>query len=452
MPASKRYHTAGLFRRVLIGANYRKVWGTPVRMPVFDLKATGMRMGALGGGQQTKSLRLKDAAGREWVLRTVDKDVTMAMPEKLRGTLAQRVVQDLISAANPYAPLVVAKLAAAVGVPAPDPQLYFVPDDPAFSPHQKLFANRICYLELRDPTIDGSESENSEYLQKQLSAANNVRIHQQEVLQARLLDMLIADWDRHADQWRWGVMDSGGAHTFYAIPRDRDQAFFHAGGLIPRVGKAVAMQHLNWFKKNMRGLSKLNYKSRDFDRLYLNELDSKQWEAGIRQFVGTLRNGVIDTAVGRLPPPVYQQGGAAIAAKLKSRRSSMLRPVMNYYRSLAREVQVWGSREAELFEVSNSDGRLLVQVWALDKSGNRSVVRYRRLFDATETKRVHLESLGGPDRFQIQSLPDRSPKIHIYSGGAESQVFISHSLMRRVQVHSQTDASAATTGESTVEN
>ena len=29
----------------------------------------------LGGGQQTKSLRLLDKNGQEWVLRTTDKDV-----------------------------------------------------------------------------------------------------------------------------------------------------------------------------------------------------------------------------------------------------------------------------------------------------------------------------------------------------------------------------------------
>lgn len=425
----------------MIGKNYRQVWGTPVAMPVFDLKASGMRMGELGGGQQTKSLRLKDVQGREWVLRTVDKDVTMAMPEKLRGTLAQSVVQDLISAANPYAPLVVAQLAKALKVPAPDPQLYFIPDDPAFGPHQKIFANRVCYLELRDPTFDGSESENSEHLQKQLAANSRVKVLQEEVLQARLLDMLIADWDRHADQWRWGIIDSAGAQWYYAIPRDRDQAFFHAGGLIPRIGKAISMKHLNWFKKDMRGLTKLNYKSRDFDRIYLNSLDKNQWEQGIRQFVSSLNDQVIDAAVARLPSNVYQQVGREIAARLKSRRDGMMLPVLRYQEELTREVQVWGSRQAEIFELSDSGGKLQVQVWALGKDGDRGVLRYQRSFDEKETKRLHLESLGGPDRFVVKSLPARVPELHIYSSGAGSRIEVPENLLRKVQFHAEADTS-----------
>jgi hypothetical protein len=37
--------------------------------------------------------------------------------------------------------------------------------------------------------------------------------------------MLIGDWDRHDDQWRWAAFDEGKQTVFKAIPRDRDQAF-----------------------------------------------------------------------------------------------------------------------------------------------------------------------------------------------------------------------------------
>jgi hypothetical protein len=37
--------------------------------------------------------------------------------------------------------------------------------------------------------------------------------------------MLIGDWDRHDDQWRWAAFDEGKHTVFKAIPRDRDQAF-----------------------------------------------------------------------------------------------------------------------------------------------------------------------------------------------------------------------------------
>lgn len=423
VPASTRYQKPGILRQLFIGGNYRKEWGTPVTMPVLRIATTGLKIKELGGGQQTKSLKLVDSRGLEWALRTVDKDVEKALPEKLRNTLAEGVVQDLISAANPYAPLVVAHLAKAAGVPAPDPQLYFVPDDPAFGEYRSIFANQICFLELRDPTFDGTESRNSEYLLQQMAKDNKVIIRQELVLRGRLLDMLIADWDRHADQWRWGKVDSAGARYFYAIPRDRDQAFFTATGIIPRVGKAVAMHHLNWFKRDMRGLDKLNYKSREFDRLYLNDLDGADWSRVIKEVAQSWNDDVIDVAVNKLPPPVYAISGSELAQKLKSRRDDMLKSVLRYYEQLAAEVQIWGSKEAELFEVTNDGKGVRVQVFALNARKEKGLLRFDRVFQERETKVLHLDGLGGNDRFEVGTRKQAKTKIYLY-GDQQKAVFV----------------------------
>lgn len=54
------------------------------------------------------------------------------------------------------------------------------------------------------------------------------RVDQRAVLRARLLHMILADWDRrHDDQWRWlAYPRPGGGLLFRAVPRDRDQVFF----------------------------------------------------------------------------------------------------------------------------------------------------------------------------------------------------------------------------------
>jgi hypothetical protein len=35
--------------------------------------------------------------------------------------------------------------------------------------------------------------------------------------------MLIGDWDRHYDQWRWAEYKKKGQVIYRPIPRDRDQ-------------------------------------------------------------------------------------------------------------------------------------------------------------------------------------------------------------------------------------
>jgi hypothetical protein len=74
-----------------------------------------------------------------------------AIPEALRQTFAKEIVQDQISAANPYAPLAIPVLADATGVPHASPVMVFVPDDPALGQYQKDFANTLCLFEEREP-------------------------------------------------------------------------------------------------------------------------------------------------------------------------------------------------------------------------------------------------------------------------------------------------------------
>src|ERR1700748_487891 len=61
--------------KALLGDNYRQLWATPVTMKIFRLEKEkgGLKVLQPGGGMQTKSLRLQDSSGQEWVLRTVQK-------------------------------------------------------------------------------------------------------------------------------------------------------------------------------------------------------------------------------------------------------------------------------------------------------------------------------------------------------------------------------------------
>ena len=65
--------------------------------------------------------------------------------------------------------------------------------------------------------------------------SNTVKIDQEAVLKARLLDNYIMDFDRHEGQWVWVQNDSAGYHWYYPIPKDRDQAFIKVQGFFPKL-------------------------------------------------------------------------------------------------------------------------------------------------------------------------------------------------------------------------
>ena len=154
----------------------------PVKMPVFDINKQqgGLKIIELGGGQQTKSLRLQDKQGVDWALRTVDKSVEKALPQGLRKTPAKGIVEDALSASHPYAALSVGSLAEAMGVTAAKPRLFYIPDDPALGEYRKEFAGQVCLLEKREPTRNNADAEDLGDVLKAMQAHNNKQILQKD--------------------------------------------------------------------------------------------------------------------------------------------------------------------------------------------------------------------------------------------------------------------------------
>ncbi|TCJ16541.1 hypothetical protein EPD60_07290 [Flaviaesturariibacter flavus] len=395
VPVSLQYRHPGLLNRILLGNNYRKLWETPVRLPVFRLD--GFTIKELGGGNQTLSLQLVDGDGKAWVLRTVDKNVKRALPPVLRSTFVLNMTQQQVSAAHPYAPVVVARLARAVGVTAPDPTFYYVSDDPALGEYRPLFANSVCLLEERE--AGERNTHNSGKVMERLVDEGSVRPDQGAILRARVLDILVGDWDRHADQWRWAERrESDDMAMVFGIPRDRDQAFFFSDGLLPRFLQVVALRYLVSYNRDLDHWRPLTYKSWPFDRYFLNGLDRGQWSRNLSTMQASLTDSVLSEAVHRLPPEIYARNGKRLLRQLKGRRDELYRKGMRYYHYLCGYVDIYGTDKDDEFVITGSGDSLRVQVFQR-KGMQRGAVLYDRRFLRAETRLLRLWGMRGKDRF-----------------------------------------------------
>ena len=419
LAASKKYSPASFMKRLFLGKNYRTVWATPVTLPVFRIREMGFTIKELGGGQQTKSLHLLDASGHEWALRTIDKDVEKALPSWLQNTIAEAAVQDMVSAAHPYAPLSIPPLTKATGVVAAAPRYFVVPDDPALGEYRNLFKNTMCMLEDREPTPDGSATEDTEDLLKKMLEEGNVQIAGEAVLRARLIDMLVGDWDRHQDQWRWGFEKVAGRTYAYAIPRDRDQAFFYSNGLLVKLARAIALKHLVGFAKTTGKLKKLNAKTWNFDHLFLNGLNAADWNRTLQAFTTALPDSLIYAAVKRMPPEVYAIDGPLITQKLISRRNTLSKDALRYYRFIASQVAIVGTDKPDKFVIQRSKDSMTIQQFS-GPGFSRKV--YQRTFQRSETTQVTIIGLDGDDEF-VEENSSRSRIRLVLDGGAGSDQY-----------------------------
>ncbi len=410
--ASDQYSDPSLLNLILLGKNYRKDWSTPVSLPVFNLKASGMTIVELGGGMQTKTLDLKDAAGEEWALRTVDKDPSEALHGIAKNKLTVQTLQQLISAAQPYAPLTIPTLAKAAGVTVTHPTFYWVPNDAAFGKYRDIFANTVCLLERKDVTPEKVKTIETKELVDELLQSNTHQIDEAAYLRARLLDMLIGDWDRHQDQWVWAAAKQGNLVKYEALPKDRDQAYFRAQGVLVKLLSFGKLKHIVGFTRSSNNIKKLNNKSWNMDRLFLNKLNYADWKRIAQDFYDHVTPEVIDQAIKKLPPEIYAISGKKLTDKLVQRRNGLVQNVLRYYRFLSRHVTVYGSSEPEVFTIKGNKDSVTVTV----ANKQRNTIVYARTFYATETKSIQLLPLGGNDVIDRKEIKGSKIKINIDTG------------------------------------
>jgi hypothetical protein len=447
-PASNQYKKVTGVQRLFNGNNYRKEWSTPVNLKVFNVNKEkgGFIIEGVGGGKQTRSLKLKDKQGIEWSLRTIDKDPTAAIPQNFRESFASNIVQDLISAAHPFAPLAIPTLADTAGVMVATPEFFYVPDDPSLGYYKPLFANKICMLERRDPD-EGQDSKSSFKLFNKMREDNDHTVDEEAVLRARLLDMLIADWDRHFDQWRWATRDTGQGKLYIPIPRDRDQAFFYSDGLIVKYMSKGRIPFLKGLQPRIRDINTLNTVSKDFDRMFLNNLDEEAWNRVATDFTNKLTDQKISAAIHKMPPEIYAIGGKEITDKLISRKKVLREESLKYYKFLSKEVDILGSNENEKFSISAVNDSVKLTVFSYRKTADTNFVMYQRVFDQRVTKEIRLYGFNGEDKFEIDSGMHSTIRIRMIGGRGKDSFFIKSRLRTYVYDNvNDTNFLAATRG------
>jgi hypothetical protein len=142
-----RGFAAGGFHRALFGDNYRDLWTLPIRVPILHITQFdgGITPYKIGGGKQTRALRLLAADSAEYTFRPVYKNPNL--PEDFRGTLAWKLMQDAGSASHPGANLPPVPLLESFGILNPQAVLVFMPDDPALGEFRKEFAGVLGTIE-----------------------------------------------------------------------------------------------------------------------------------------------------------------------------------------------------------------------------------------------------------------------------------------------------------------
>jgi len=412
--AGKEYDRSGL-TEVFLGKRWRSLWTTPFEVDILNLDkyAGGLTPYKRGGGLQTKSLRFKGSDGKTYKFRSINKDLRRILPPDLQESIFADAFVDQVSASNPLSALIVAPLLNEVGIINVEPKVVFLPDESKLGEYKKDFGNVLGTIEESpDDDTDGekgyAESDkirNTFKLYKKMEEDNDHQVDGIEFLKARLMDLMIGDWDRHFDQWLWAGYKKDGKTVYKPIPRDRDQAFSLYDGLLPMIA-GEAITQIEGYGKNYPKIYDLSFNGRYVDRRFLPVVKKRVYDSLAAFIQSKITNDVIVNAVKKMPEEWYKLEGKNLVSMIKSRRDKLKEASDEFYDLINETVDIYGSDKAEQIEVNVlNHNNLEVALYDLDKNGvKKSEPFFKRNFNEDDTKEIRIYTNGGDDHIIVDGV------------------------------------------------
>ncbi len=395
------------------GRHYRKEWTTPVRVHILNMDSAGGGLTPVrrGGGNQSRTLHLEGANGKDYVFRSIDKYYGQALPDLYKGTFVERILGDQASTAHPYAAFTIPTMINAAGIYHTKPVLVIIPDHPRLDSFRAEFGNMLVLFEERANNNQSTEAHfgnsldvmSTEQMMERITKDHDHRVDQLAYVKARIFDMFIGDWGRHEDQWRWASFKVGDKTIYKPIPRDRDQTYTKFdGAFLKRALGAAKLKHLKTFDHSIKDITTFNFPARHLDRRLANEPTREQWLAMAAEIQAAMTDEVIRNSIRQMPGEVFQASGEEIISKLISRRNDLKAYAENYYHFLAQEVEIVGSEKPDHFRIEHlSSGETRVTTSGSSENRPSSRALYSRTFSPLETKEIRLYGLSDTDAFQV---------------------------------------------------
>ncbi|GEC72635.1 Calcineurin-like phosphoesterase [Flavobacterium flevense] len=424
------------FHNFLFGKHYRKYYSQLIDVPVVSLDTLhgGLSPVRAGGGHQSKSLRLEDANGKEYVMRALKKSVSRFLQsvafkdqyveDAFKNTYAENFLYDFYTTSHPYTTLAVDNLAGKIGVFHSNPKLFYIPKQKALGEFNTDYGNELYYVEER-PSDSQKELQSfgnsnaiigTDDLLVNLQKDEKYAVDENEYIKARLFDMLIGDWDRHYDQWRWAEYNIGDKVIYKPIPRDRDQAFTkYDGTLLSLLMNIPALRHMQSFKNDIKNVKWFNREPYPLDLALLKKSGEKEWMTQAQFIQENLSDESIDAAFTNLPEEIQDETITSIKEKLKHRKTQLMTYAGQYNQVLQKTVLITGTNKKDEFIIhSPSKNEVEITVNRIKKEGREFV--YKKTFNHNTTKNIWIYGLDDDDIFDFQGAQKSAIKLKMIGG------------------------------------
>ena len=419
--------------RYFWGEHYRDVYSKKIEVPVLliDTLYGGLDPIKEGGGQQSRSLRFINENDNEYTLRALRKSPsqyiqadllpTSYIGDRINNTFPERLVLDYFTTSHPYAKFALDNFAEALDLAHIKPEIYYVPRQPALEIHNDEYGNELYELQAHA----GSENKSFAQFEKpneivstfdlleELRESPAAKVDENEYIRARLFDMLIGDWDRHQDNWRWAGYETEDGMLYLPIPRDRDQAFSKYDGPLISALKLAApiLRKMQTYDEDIDNIKWFNWSGYPLDLQILFKADWQQWEKQVKTIQQEITDQEISAAFSELPKAAQDQTIEEIKRKLKARRGNLMKIARDYYDRMLEFSVITGTDEDENFEITRQPGGTTEIV---QNSDDKEI--FRHTYNSEETKEIWIYGMAGEDNFTVSGKGGDPVRLRILGG------------------------------------
>lgn len=433
-----------LFLKTVWGSRYQDAYSTPIKAKVARLDSLfgGVTVIREGGQKEYRSLRLSDTKGNEYRMRALGKnslgfsqkiipadgtEIPAGPDEEVKIPQKEIFNADFYTSSHPYAVLAIPKMAKAVDVFYTDSKLYYVPKQSTLGDYNDKFGDEL-YLISIEPT-ESSEGEKvfkypndiqtTDDILTKIRKGGDIIVDEENYIRSRLFDMLIGDWDRESDHWRWAeYYNRYGKNVYVPIPRNRDDAFSSFDGNILNVARSIfsGSRQTHVYDENLIDLEWFNEEGIILDRALLERSGREQWQFVAKQIQDSLSTAIIEDAFNEIPQEVQNGELQKIKETLIARKKNLVDIANRYYDYLSNLQTITGTDEADYFEITREpDGKTNVKTYRYT-DGKKGELMIKHTYYHKDTNELWIYGLDGDDVFEVNGKDSDLIYIRVIGG------------------------------------
>lgn len=455
-----------LFFKTIWGRKYEEAYASQVTAKVANLDSLygGLTVVRESNSNDYRNLLLQDRSGNLYNMQALRKQALQVVSERSVLKNENPENQDIdnpqdsdfiapeaygsqfYTASHPYATLAIPTLADSISIFHNKPNLVYVPKQRALKNYNVDYGDELYYISVAPSENNegdrifryAKDIETTDDILLKLRKANNVKIDEQTYIKTRLFDMLIGDWDREPDHWRWALYYTKGNDSVYVpIARNRNDAFASLDGDILDVARSIfgSSNERHIYTENLTDFEWFNAEGIILDRALLQQSSQAQWKFIAEKIQSKLTDEVIDNAFEYVPMEARGKALDEIIATLKARRDNLLSIAESYYQYLNKLRTIKGTNGRNYFEITRMpDKTTVVKEYDYGK-GVKGKLEKEITYYEGQTKQLWIFGLDGEDVFEVTGEGESHMLVRLVGGQNNDTYTIKNGHRLRVYDH-----------------